>query len=59
MHGIDPWAYLRDLLYLLPGWPVSRVIELAPVNWEQTLQHRDAQQRLAQNPFRALMLNLN
>jgi hypothetical protein len=31
MHRIEPWAYLRDLFCLLPGWPVSKVLELAPV----------------------------
>src|SRR5438105_4234257 len=38
LHGIEPWSYLRDLLVLLPEWPVQRVLELAPVNWNQTLE---------------------
>lgn len=23
LHGIEPWAYLRDLLCLINGWPTS------------------------------------
>ena len=38
MHRIEPLAYLRDLLVLLPEWPRNRVLELAPVNWQQTLR---------------------
>ncbi|WP_437894621.1 hypothetical protein [Sorangium sp. So ce124] len=26
----ERWAYLRDVLILLPTWPPERVIELAP-----------------------------
>lgn len=33
LHGLEPLGYLRDLLCLLPGWPVQRVLELAPVKW--------------------------
>jgi hypothetical protein len=40
LHGIEPWAYLRDLLCLLPSWPKSRVLELAPAFWQQTLQQQ-------------------
>jgi len=56
LHGIEPWAYLRDLLCVLPSWPKSRVLELAPTFWKQTRQHEDAQQRLAANVFRAVTL---
>ena len=56
LHGIEPWAYLRDLLCLLPSWPLSRVLELAPLNWKQTLQQPEAQQRLAANVFRGVVL---
>jgi transposase len=57
MHGIEPSAYLRDLFCLLPSWPARRVFELAPVNWSETLEHKDAQQRLAANPFRHVSLD--
>jgi hypothetical protein len=56
MHGIEPSAYPRDLFCLLPGWPVRRVLELAPACWAQTLEQQETQQRLAANPFRSLSL---
>lgn len=58
LHGIEPFGYLRDLLCLLPGWPKSRVLPLAPVNWEKTLQQEDTQRRLAANAFRQVSLGL-
>ena len=56
MHAIEPWGYLRDLFCLLPDWPVRRVLELAPLNWRQTLEQEDAQRKLALNPFRNVAL---
>ena len=56
LHKIEPWAYLRDLLCLLPRWPRSRVLELAPAHWRKTLEQSDAQERLAANPFRQATL---
>jgi len=56
MHGIEPWAYLRDLFCLLPDWPARRVLELAPAYWRQTLEHEDTQRKLAANPFRNVSL---
>lgn len=58
LHDIEPWAYLRDLFCLLPGWPVRRVLELAPFNWKKTLEDDDAQQRLDANVFRRASLGL-
>lgn len=58
LHDLEPWAYLRDLLCLLPGWPHRRVLELAPVNWQKTLEQKDAQQRLTANVFRQVALGL-
>jgi hypothetical protein len=57
MHGVEPWAYLRDLFILLPGWPRSRVLELAPVNWKATLEKDETQQKLAANVFRRVLLS--
>jgi transposase len=54
LHGIEPWAYFRDVLSLLPRWPASRVLELAPAYWEQTRQQPDTQQLLAADPLRAV-----
>ena len=56
LHGIEPWAYLRDLFCLVPSWPASRVLELAPAFWKETLEKQDTQQRLAANVFRAVTL---
>jgi transposase len=52
LHRIEPWAYLRDLLCVLPGWPQRRVLDLAPAYWAQTCEQQDTQERLAANPFR-------
>jgi len=56
LHGIEPLGYLRDLLCLVPSWPITRVLELAPAYWKQTLENQDAQQRLAANVFRQISL---
>ena len=56
MIGVEPWAYLRDIFCLLPSWPKSRVLELAPVTWKQTLEQEDTQQRLAANVYRRVVL---
>lgn len=58
LHEIEPYAYLRDIFCLLPSWPPRRVLELAPLNWKQTLQDKDTQQRLAANNFRRAALGL-
>jgi transposase len=58
LHGVEPWAYLRDLFCLLPRWPAARVLDLAPVNWRQTREHEETQQRLAANVFRRAVLDL-
>jgi transposase len=49
LHGIEPESYLREVICLLPGWPKSRVLELAPCNWKQTRQEPHTQQLLADN----------
>lgn len=56
MHGLEPWAYLRDILCLLPSWPHKRVLELAPAYWNETLENTDAQQRLDANIYRQATL---
>jgi transposase len=44
LNGLNPEAYLRDLFRVLPGWPESRVFELAPKNWSQTRARLNAQE---------------
>lgn len=56
LHEIEPSAYLRDLLCLIPSWPARRVLELAPAYWQKTLEQQDTQQRLAANVFRRVAL---
>lgn len=56
MLGIEPWAYLRDLLCLLPGWPLHRVLELAPAYWPKTRETDEAKAALAADPYRELTL---
>jgi hypothetical protein len=58
MHGLEPWAYLRDLFCLLPSWPHRRVLDLSPAFWKKTLEDEDTQQRLAANVFRRIVLGL-
>jgi transposase len=55
-HKLEPWAYLRDLFCLLPDWPNSRVLDLAPKHWRQTREQAEVQQRLAATPLRAISL---
>lgn len=56
LHDLEPWAYLRDLFCLLPDWPRSRVLELSPKCWNETLKQEDTQRRLAENVFRRVTL---
>jgi len=56
MHGIEPWAYLRDLFCLLPRWSKSRVLELSPARWTETKKDPRTQQLLAADVFRQLSL---
>ena len=56
MLGIEPWSYLRDLLCLLPRWPQHQVLQLAPVNWNETSQRDDVKKTLGLDPYRLLTL---
>ncbi len=56
MHGLEPLGYLRDLLCLLPSWPVQQVIDLAPLHWAKTTERADVQQQLEENIFRRAAL---
>jgi hypothetical protein len=56
LHDLEPWSYMRDILCLLPSWPVHRVLELAPVNWPTTREREDVRKTLELNCFRTLTL---
>jgi transposase len=36
LHGLDPFAYLEEVLRVLPYWPRDRYLELAPKYWRAT-----------------------
>jgi transposase len=44
LHHLDPEAYLRDLVRVLPHWPRERYLELAPKHWAATRARLDAAQ---------------
>jgi transposase len=41
LHGLDPEAYLRDLLRVLVHWPRDRYLELTPRYWAATRARLD------------------
>jgi transposase len=41
LNGLDPEAYLRDLLRVLPHWPARRLLELCPRDWPATRARLD------------------
>lgn len=36
LHRLDPEAYLRDVIRVLPHWPRDRFLELCPRDWRAT-----------------------
>jgi transposase len=49
LNDVEPEAYLREVMCLLPDWPQRRILELAPCNWKQTREQPEAQQLIADN----------
>jgi transposase len=43
MHGIDPYAYLKDLLQRLPTTTNQQVSDLTPLNWKKARQKASRQ----------------
>ncbi|GMV44917.1 MAG: hypothetical protein AMXMBFR66_03150 [Pseudomonadota bacterium] len=39
MNGLDPYAYLRDVLERLPTQPARRIAELLPHRWHPANTH--------------------
>jgi transposase len=56
MHDLEPWAYLRDLLCLAPGWPVHRALDLAPAYWRRTIAEPEVARQLDANVYRRAVL---
>ncbi|MEM6533060.1 MAG: transposase [Myxococcota bacterium] len=50
--GVEPWAYLRDVLSLLPRWKARDVLQLAPLFWKETRARPETQALLDANIFR-------
>lgn len=44
LHGLDPEAYLRDLIRVLVHWPKDRYLELTPLFWAATRARLDARE---------------
>jgi hypothetical protein len=59
LHGIEPWAYLRDIFCLLPDWKKHRALELAPAYWKKTLEDEKTQRLLDANNYRRVSLGLD
>lgn len=57
LSNVEPWAYLRDMLCLLPHWPDHELLDLAPLCWNKTVARDDVRARLDANRFRALTLD--
>jgi hypothetical protein len=53
----SPTGYIRDWLCLTRTWPPDRLLELAPVNWKQTLEQAETQHKLLANVFRRVALS--
>jgi len=43
----------RSAVCLLPGWNQLKLLDLAPVSWQQTLQRPEVQAKLQANIYRA------
>ncbi len=41
LHRLDPEAYLRDVIRVLPHWPRERFLELCPRDWLVTRARLD------------------
>lgn len=50
LHDLNPQEYLQDVLRLVPHWPKSRVIELAPKHWRATKEGLSEEQRAIITP---------
>jgi hypothetical protein len=49
---------LRDVFCLLPKWPEHRLLDLAPVHWNETSARDDVRALLDENRFRRVTLDV-
>ena len=47
LQGIDPYAYLVDVLLRISVHPASQVLDLTPRRWKEKFAHRPMQSDLA------------
>ena len=43
-QGLEPQQYVRDLFRVLPYWPKTRLVELAPHRWLDTRARLDGRE---------------
>lgn len=48
LHGVDPEAYLAEIIHVLPYWPRDRYLELAPKYWAATRARLPAKELCAE-----------
>ena len=51
LHPLDPFAYLEEVLRVLPYWPRDWYLELAPVHWSATRAQLTRRARHADRSF--------
>ena len=44
LHQLDPFAYIEEILRVLPYWPRDRYLDLAPVHWTATRTRLDPEE---------------
>lgn len=49
LHGLEPEAYLRDLIRVMPYWPRDRYLDLSPLRWSATRAALDPDALAAEN----------
>jgi transposase len=49
LHDLEPEAYLRDLIRVMPYWPRARYLELSPLHWCATRAALDPTELAAEN----------
>lgn len=52
LHGLEPRAYVQDLVCLSPSWNQLRVLEPTPGTWASTVSRPDVQPQLEKDAFR-------
>jgi transposase len=51
------WAYLRDVLSLLPRWREHALLDLSPFKWKKTVERDDVRRLRDAGPIRRLTID--